>query len=392
MNNNAEKQKPLRLAATRIPSKQQPANSDKLKRVVLKEELVQLCEYKAIPALVLSQMLFWSEVATKDLSELKDSSAEQELKKAKARRLKLGEWVYKSAKDMAQELMGIASRRTISDALGYLVKRGWLETRRNPDYLADNVLQYRFIFLKLRGDLHRLGYTLDSYPILSAADLGEYCQTFGEICQGSGEICQTIPETTSRSNFPETTSKTKSNDCTETAVAVVRAVSVKRNAVSGKPEIDTHPSEQSLAADEKLAHERQSTKTKAIHDHESGVPVKFKKDKQSGDLLATDVRLQKTFDLCPSSIREDPSLSRDFDDLLEKLTGELGFWNLRDYRLMCETLQKCDDIELGQIFELAGKDDDHKNIFSAMGYHKIDVQGQDARCEAAIPYPHQLPD
>src|SRR5690606_28523378 len=92
----------------------------KLKRVVIKEELVALTG-KVNHAIVLNQMIYWSE-RVKDadqfiLEEVKKarefSDGSQESEEDIKEYLKNG-WIYKTSEEMVEECMGITSRQTMS--------------------------------------------------------------------------------------------------------------------------------------------------------------------------------------------------------------------------------------------------------------------------------------
>jgi hypothetical protein len=133
----------------------------KLKRAVLKEELVELTG-NAIDALILNQFVYWSE-RTRDF----DAFLAEEAARAKSEEpadLTHG-WIYKSADDLADELMGIASAGTVRRHVKTLVEVGWIDERHNPKYTWDRTLQYRPNITKIQQDLFDLGYALDGYPL-----------------------------------------------------------------------------------------------------------------------------------------------------------------------------------------------------------------------------------
>lgn len=133
----------------------------KLKRAVLKEELVELTG-NAIDALILNQFVYWSE-RTRDF----DAFLAEETARAKSEEpadLTHG-WIYKSADDLADELMGIASAGTIRRHVKTLVEAEWIDERHNPKYTWDRTLQYRPNITKIQQDLFDLGHALDGYPL-----------------------------------------------------------------------------------------------------------------------------------------------------------------------------------------------------------------------------------
>ncbi len=135
---------------------------EKLKRVVIKEELVELTgDFKY--ALILNQFIYWTE-RRRDF----DKFIEEEKKRARSegRELnisKTGGWVYKTSDDLADELMLGKSKPTLSRYVKKLEEMGYLESRQNPEYSWDKTKQYRVDLIKVNRDLLELGYHLEGY-------------------------------------------------------------------------------------------------------------------------------------------------------------------------------------------------------------------------------------
>lgn len=49
--------------------------------------------------------------------------------------------------------------------LDQLVRKGWLNQRRNPVYKWDKTFQYRVNVQKIQSDLQKMGYALEGYPL-----------------------------------------------------------------------------------------------------------------------------------------------------------------------------------------------------------------------------------
>jgi len=132
----------------------------RLKRVVLKEELATLTG-DPISAIVLDQLLYWSR-RTRDF----DQFIEEEKARDPNITMPLTHgWIYKSAKQLADELMGIASAATIRRRLVNLVENGWVDERHNPNHAWDRTMQYRPNIHAIQRDLAALGYALEGYPL-----------------------------------------------------------------------------------------------------------------------------------------------------------------------------------------------------------------------------------
>ena len=134
----------------------------RLKRVVIKEELVELTgDFKY--ALILNQFIYWTE-RRRDF----DRFIEEEKKRAKTEGKELnisktGGWVYKSTDNLAEELMLGKSKSTLSRYVKELEEMGYLESRQNPEYKWDKTKQYRVNLIKINRDLLELGYHLEGY-------------------------------------------------------------------------------------------------------------------------------------------------------------------------------------------------------------------------------------
>lgn len=207
---------------------------NKLKRAVIKEELVALTG-NANRAIVLNQMIYWSE-RTKDADKfLKDEIARSHMamgKEEMANAEKLEEldlfsygWIYKSAVELSEETMIGVSKSTMGTYLKHLVDNGWLDKRKNPKWKGDNTFQYRVNLVKIQSDLEALGYALEGYPLLSKSEnttsmSNNRTSEFGNETDGS-EIEQPVRKSNSqfenRTTLPKTTSNITSKITTKSS-------------------------------------------------------------------------------------------------------------------------------------------------------------------------------
>lgn len=139
---------------------------NKLKRAVIKEELVELTgNYKS--ALILNQFIYWIE-RMKDTDKYIQEEKERSLKSGIKCDLQLScGWIYKSVKELNEELMLDASIPTLRKYIKELVAKGYINERRNPVHKWDKTLQYRVDLIKVQMDLMKLGYVLEGYPLLA---------------------------------------------------------------------------------------------------------------------------------------------------------------------------------------------------------------------------------
>jgi DNA-binding MarR family transcriptional regulator len=137
----------------------------KLKRVVIKEELVILTG-DHIKALILNQFLYWSE-RTKDYDKFIAEEKERFSPEDEDLNIDLTfGWIYKTAEDLIRELMLNISAVTARRHLTKLIKAGYIDQRHNPNHKWDRTLQYRPNIIAIQTDLEAMGYALDGYPLL----------------------------------------------------------------------------------------------------------------------------------------------------------------------------------------------------------------------------------
>ena len=137
----------------------------KLKRAVIKEELVELTgDFR--PALILNQFIYWIERmydTDKYILEEKERALKHEIE------VSIDEskgWVYKTAEDLNEELMIGMSVPTIRKYIKQLVEQGYLIQRKNPKYKWDKTMQYRVDLYKIQLDLGKMGYVLEGFKLL----------------------------------------------------------------------------------------------------------------------------------------------------------------------------------------------------------------------------------
>ena len=150
-----------------------------LKRVVIKEELVALTG-DITKSIVLNQLIYWSE-RVRDVSAYKKQENARRLAmmgyefdfdKELLTDLQYG-WIYKSAQEMADEIMISGSRVMVSRIFKEFEKNGWVISRRNPKNKMDKTKQYRVDIVQIQKDLYELGYNLEGYPLYEPANKSE---------------------------------------------------------------------------------------------------------------------------------------------------------------------------------------------------------------------------
>lgn len=146
----------------------------KLRRVVIKEELVELTgDFKS--AIVLNQLIYWSE-RVKDTNKFLKEEVERyktfgtaniEEKIESLESAITHGWIYKKASELAEDCMIGLSNATMGRILKKLIENNWIDERNNPKLKWDRTKQYRVNLVKIQQDLNKLGYSLEGYSLLT---------------------------------------------------------------------------------------------------------------------------------------------------------------------------------------------------------------------------------
>ena len=145
------------------------SHSRRLKRVVIREELVELCG-DTLEAVCLEQMLYWGR-RVRDADLFLEEEKKRSLENDPETPLLQG-WIYKSAEELAGEIM-LGERSTVARRLAKLVQRGWLDSRKNPRHKWDKTAQYRVNIVAVQRSLQDIGYALEGYPLLPQPEAKE---------------------------------------------------------------------------------------------------------------------------------------------------------------------------------------------------------------------------
>lgn len=185
----------------------------KLKRAIIKEELVTLTgDFKK--AIVLNQMIYWSE-RVKDF----DKFIVEEETRSKLAGIETDEkelnngWIYKKAEELAEETLMKVNKSTMSRCLDYLVKKGWLDRRRNPNprFGYDKTYQYRVNLVQIQRDLNKLGYPLEGYRLKldemqnATSELPDAISAIDEMQNATSETQNATDEMQNATAIPEIT-------------------------------------------------------------------------------------------------------------------------------------------------------------------------------------------
>ena len=228
----------------------------RMKRVVIKEELVELTG-GFVEATLLQQMLYWSE-RVQDFKKF----AEEELQRATTFASHTQEddltsqqkfveaishgWIHKTAEQLSEETMLGMVVSTIRRYLKELVDSGYLLQRKNPKHKWDQTLQYRVNLVKIQQDLLSMGYALEGYSIELPLDNEagtQFSKSTNASCETNLQACETqtqrgvneraIPEITTET-IAETTEDADSPSASSSEIGPLLPASKKPRPVGPK--------------------------------------------------------------------------------------------------------------------------------------------------------------
>lgn len=138
-------------------------NTEKIKKAVLREDLLSIVgNYKE--AIILNQFIYWSDKVV-DADKLIEKENEIARKHGEPEREPLYGWMYKTAEELADEVMLGLSAVQMRRYIKALVDYGFIYERKNPKYKWDRTLQYRVNLVAIAKALKTNGYPLSDYKI-----------------------------------------------------------------------------------------------------------------------------------------------------------------------------------------------------------------------------------
>ena len=135
----------------------------KIKKAVIREDLLSITkDYRK--AILLNQFIYWSERVS-DADKFIEKENEIAKNNGEAERELFYGWIYKTAEELADEVMLGLSASQIRRYINDLVELGYLSKRNNPKYKWDRTLQYRVNLVNIAKDLKKNGFPLSDYKI-----------------------------------------------------------------------------------------------------------------------------------------------------------------------------------------------------------------------------------
>lgn len=135
----------------------------KIKKVVIREDLVAITgDYKK--AVILGQFIYWADRVV-DADKFIQKENEIAAKNGEEGRELLYGWIYKTADELAEEVMLGLSVSQIRKYVSEIVEMGFVNRRKNPNYKWDRTWQYRVNLVNIANALKEKGYPLSDYRI-----------------------------------------------------------------------------------------------------------------------------------------------------------------------------------------------------------------------------------
>lgn len=135
----------------------------KIKKVVIREDLVAITgDYKK--AVILGQFIYWADRVA-DADKFIQKENEIAAKNGEEGRELLYGWIYKTADELAEEVMLGLSVSQIRRYVSEIVEMGFVDRRKNPNYKWDRTWQYRVNLVNIAKALKEKDYPLSDYKI-----------------------------------------------------------------------------------------------------------------------------------------------------------------------------------------------------------------------------------
>lgn len=138
-------------------------SENRIKKAVIREDLLSITkDYRK--AILLNQFIYWSERVS-DADKFIEKENEIAKNNGEVERELFYGWIYKTAEELADEVMLGLSASQIRRYINDLVELGYLSKRNNPKYKWDRTLQYRVNLVNIAKDLKKNGFPLSDYKI-----------------------------------------------------------------------------------------------------------------------------------------------------------------------------------------------------------------------------------
>lgn len=193
-------------------------DSKRLKRIVIKEELVELTG-NYIDAILLNQLIYWSE-RVQDFDEFIKQEQENNNNTDSPQNFCKYGWIYKSLRELSEETMLGLSPNTIKSHLKKLEEKGYIKSRENRNNW-DRRKEYKINLFYIQTELQKIGTSLEGYRLeintQPFANTANACaDTANPFANADDSIC---------------------NDC-KTVTEITTEITTENNTMSTDPAVD----------------------------------------------------------------------------------------------------------------------------------------------------------
>ena len=128
---------------------------------VIRKEYLELTHHPLM-ATLLNQLVYWSQRVA-DFEKY----VEEERKGSESNSSPDSNhgWFYKTASALIDEAMLGVTKKTFRTYRSFLIDRGWIQIRQNPENRWDRTVQYRVNLRNLHRDLQKKGYSLPAFSL-----------------------------------------------------------------------------------------------------------------------------------------------------------------------------------------------------------------------------------
>ncbi len=162
---------------TTTKSKTPSSKKKKLQLILVREELLTLTGNPRTAA-ILGQFLYWSQ----RVPDFDRFLAEEKNFSSKCPVFEHG-WFYKTVQEFMEETMLSITAVTFRHYLGFLIDRGWVQTRVYSETRGSRTTQYRVNLRRLSRDLQEHGYSLPGFAAYGLCPHSEQAPSEQNICE-----------------------------------------------------------------------------------------------------------------------------------------------------------------------------------------------------------------
>lgn len=193
--------------------------------VIIREDYLALCDGNHCAAALLNALEHWTNTKiNKNSDDL---------------------WVYRTAKGLKDDLMGLFASATITAAAAILKAKGFIDTRHNPSHKWDRTMQYLFNVEAVQDAVNSFNGLSEKEISISQKEEMEASKTANPFSEKEEAIQETYKETLKKTSTEiQTTTPAQDVVVVSTHMTDPEIISpLKPNAAITAPEVTTEPNE-----------------------------------------------------------------------------------------------------------------------------------------------------